>query len=122
MAVRLRAVTARRRVYEILELGRVGDKVSRAVDALLVSLIVVNLVAVVLETMPELDAKYARLFFVIEIVSSIVFTVEYALRIWSAVEHSPLRDLKPWRARLKYAMSAPAVIDLLAVIPFWVYL
>jgi voltage-gated potassium channel len=121
MAERHKTVRVRRRVYEILELGRVGDKVSRAVDRTLVALIVVNLATIALETEPGIDAKYGRLFFIIEIVSSIVFTLEYALRVWSAVEHAPLRGLKPWRARLKYALSAPAIVDLIAVIPFWLY-
>jgi voltage-gated potassium channel len=121
MAERHKAVTARRRVYEILELGRVGDKVSRAVDRALVTFIIVNLVSIALETESSIDARYGRLFFIIEIVSSVVFTLEYALRIWSSVEHAQLRGLKPWRARLKYALSPPALVDLIAVVPFWLY-
>lgn len=109
----------RRRVYEILELGRVGDTASRIVDRALVGLIVVNLVAITLESVPSIAAGYAMPLLVLEIVSSVVFTVEYVLRVWSSVEHAPLRHLPAWRARLDYALTAPAIIDLLAVVPFW---
>jgi voltage-gated potassium channel len=56
--------------------------------------------------------------------SVIVFTVEYALRIWSAVEIPMLSRLKRWQARLRYAMRPMMIIDLLAFLPWylhWVY-
>ena len=109
----------RRRVYQVLEQGPVGDLLSVAVDRFLVALILVNLVAVALETVPAIEAQYALLFALIEVVSLVVFTVEYALRLWSAVEHVPHRHLGPAQARLKYALSAAGLIDLIAVLPFW---
>jgi voltage-gated potassium channel len=109
----------RRRTYLLLEQGAVGDDVSRWTDRVLVALILVNLVAVALQSMPELDARYAVAFDAVEAVSLAVFTVEYLLRLWSAVEHGPHRDLHPARARLKYATSPAGVIDLVAVLPFW---
>jgi voltage-gated potassium channel len=121
MAEKRRKVSVRRRVYEILELGRVGDTASRMVDRFLVTLIILNLATMTLETEPSIDAKYGRLFFIVEIVSSVVFTIEYILRIWCSVEYAPLRGLKAWRTRLKYALSAPAIVDLIAVVPYWLY-
>ena len=109
----------RRRVYLLLEQGPVGDGLSRWVDRLLVALILVNLVAVALQSMPDLRAQYAVAFDAIEIVSLVVFTVEYGLRLWGAVEHGPHRHLNHTRARLKYALSAAGLIDLVAVLPFW---
>ena len=51
----------------------------------------------------------------IEIFSLVVFSVEYGLRLWVAVEHGPNRHLSALRARLKYALSPAGIIDLLAV-------
>ena len=48
-----------------------------------------------------------------------VFTLEYGLRLWVAVEHGPHRELPPWRARLKYMISPAGLVDLVAVLPFW---
>ena len=69
----------RRRVYEILERGGPDDRISIVVDRLIVVLIAVNLVAVALESMPAIAARYALLFDAIEYVSLVVFTIEYVL-------------------------------------------
>ena len=86
---------------------------------MLVLLIVINLSAVVLESVPWIGARYSRWFTIIELVSLVVFTVEYLLRLWVAVEHAPYKHLKPHIARLKYATSAGGIVDLLAILPFW---
>jgi voltage-gated potassium channel len=109
----------RRRVYVILEQGPVGDAVGTLVDRLLIALILVNLVAVALESVPEYRAHYSAAFEVIEYFSLVVFTVEYGLRLWSAVEHGPHLHMTAARARLKYALSPAGLVDLAAVLPFW---
>ncbi|HZS63823.1 MAG TPA: cyclic nucleotide-gated ion channel [Xanthobacteraceae bacterium] len=107
----------RRRVYLLLEQGPVGA--SLWADRFLVLLILVNLVAVALQSEPALDAKYGPLFDAIEIFSLLVFTGEYLLRLWCAVEHVPHRHLRAAHARLKYALSPAGLVDLIAVLPFW---
>jgi voltage-gated potassium channel len=114
-----RALELRHRLYEILEHGPVGDRAGRLVGRLIVLLIVINLVAITLESVPEFEAQYTALFMGIELVSLAIFTVEYGLRMWVAVEHAPYRHSDGWKARLKYAKSPVGVIDLLAVLPFW---
>jgi voltage-gated potassium channel len=109
----------RRRLYQVLEQGPVGDGASVIVDRLLVALILINLAAVALESVPSLRLRYGLGFWVVEYVSLVVFTVEYGLRLWCAVEHGPYRDHSPLRARLKYALSPAGIIDLVAVLPFW---
>ncbi len=109
----------RRRVYQVLEQGPVGDRVSVIVDRALVSLILVNLVAITLESVPAIENRYLRVFEVIEYLSLVVFTVEYLLRVWCAVEHGPHWKLTPARARLKYMLSPAGLVDLVAVLPFW---
>jgi voltage-gated potassium channel len=108
----------RRRIYVLLEEGIIGDGWSHAVDKFLVALILVNLVAVSLQSVPELDERYAAWFDVVEIISLVIFTVEYLLRLWTAVE-GPHRHMRPTRARLKYAFSPAGIVDLIAVLPFW---
>ena len=109
----------RRRVYLVLEQGSVDDGVSILIDRLLVALILVNLIAVACESVPAFAVRYALLFEAIEYFSLVVFTVEYGLRLWCAVEHGPHRHLSPLRARLKYVLSPAGVVDLIAVLPFW---
>ena len=109
----------RRRTYLALEQGPVGERLGVLVDRMLVSLIVINLVAVALESVPSLNARYGVVFDVVEFVSLVIFTADYLLRLWSAVEHGPHRHLNPIRARLKYALSPAGIVDLVAVLPFW---
>ena len=109
----------RRRVYHVLEQGPVGDRVSKSVDRFLVVLILINLIAVALESIPEYEARYGAAFAAIELFSLVVFTIEYSLRVWSAVEHGPHQHLSATQARLKYVLSPAGIIDLIAVLPFW---
>jgi voltage-gated potassium channel len=116
---RERLLAWRRRAYEILEHGPVGDRAMRLVSRGIVLLVLVNIAAVVLQSVPRYEAAFGGGFAAIEIVSLVVFTVEYLLRIWAAAEHAPHRHLKPLRARLRYMLSADGLVDLVAVLPFW---
>jgi voltage-gated potassium channel len=109
----------RHRLYEILEHGPVGDRTGRVVGRLIVLLIVINLVAITLQTVPEFETRYTAWFLGIELLSLLVFTFEYGLRMWVAVEHAPYLHSDGWKARLKYATSPVGIIDLFAVLPFW---
>jgi voltage-gated potassium channel len=118
-AIRRLGKETRHRVYDILEHGGVGDRAGRAVGQFIVALIVVNAVAVILESVPELDAQYNIAFTAIEFLSLAVFTIEYTLRIWVAPEHPPRHHLSAHKARLKFIVSTAGIVDLLAVLPFW---
>jgi voltage-gated potassium channel len=109
----------RQRLYDVLEAGAMGDRTSWLVDVFLVTLILINVGAVILQSVPALAARYEALFDTIELFSLVVFTVEYGLRLYVAVEHAPYRHFTPWRARLAYATSGPGLVDLLSVLPFW---
>ena len=109
----------RRQVYEVLERGSASDRISLLTDRFFVALIFINLVAIVLGSVPQLEARYSLWFDLIEYGSLVVFTVEYLLRVWVAVEHAPRKHLSKRAARLKYVLSAPGLIDLFAVLPFW---
>ena len=74
---------SQKRVFEIIEKGQADDRSSRYCDLFLFALIVLNLLAVCLETIDSLYAQYRIVFTAIELVSVLIFSVEYALRIWS---------------------------------------
>ena len=108
----------RRRVWEVLEHGRAGDGVARAVHAGILTLIVVNITTVVLETVPHLAAAYGTWFVIIEQVSVVLFAAEYVLRLWVAPEHPAFRHRPAGQARWRYLRSPAAIIDFIAVAPF----
>ena len=67
--------------------------------------------------MPQLNAAYEPIFIFVEVASVLIFTVEYLLRVWSSPENPKYAN--PVSGRLRYILSATAVIDLLAILPFY---
>lgn len=104
-------------VHGLFKVGA-GGKLGWYVDYFIISLIVVNVLAVMLETVDPLYAAYRWEFLVFEAVSVAIFTGEYLGRIWSATEHTDYQ--RPIVGRLQYAMSPFMLIDLLAILPFFV--
>jgi len=111
---------ARRRLYEILEVGHGEDRTSKLVDAVLVFLILTNIAVFCAETVPSLSREFGHWFRSFELICVVIFTAEYLSRLWVAVEVPFLSRMPAWKARLRFAMRAPQVIDLLAILPFYV--
>lgn len=110
----------RKKIWDLVEVARHPDH-NRSVfdwyDVFLSILVVVNVAAVVVETVPEIIAVYAGAFKTLEIFSVIVFTLEYLVRLW-ACPADPRYD-NSWKGRLRYATSFLSVVDLLAILPFY---
>lgn len=113
-----RLLRLRRRIHFVLD-GGVSDWMSQAVNRTLVALVVISVSAVVIESVEAIRSPHALLFQVIEYLVAALFTIEYALRLWTAPDHTPYAGMKPWAARRAYAFTAPAVIDLLAIAPIY---
>jgi voltage-gated potassium channel len=95
------AADLRRRACELLEHSRSDDRVAKAVDLFLILLITGNVAAVVLESIPEIAGSYGAWFARFELFSIAVFTVEYVLRVWSAIEQRHPRYKHPLWGRLR---------------------
>ncbi len=121
MAENFPDVTLRTRkiVYELLDTGNTSGWMSRLVDWFLIGLIAINVTAVILETVPSVQAEYGETLYGLEIFSVAVFTIEYFLRCWSCVENPIYRGRPPRIARLKYTFTPMAIIDLIAIAPFY---
>jgi len=110
-------VISQRRTFEILEKGRVDDRQSLYCDLFLSILIVVNLIAVCLETIDSLYAAYKPIFVAVELVSVSIFSIEYGLRIWSRPATANGHGKTAMGKRLSYVFSFTGIIDLLAILP-----
>ncbi len=108
----------RKEVARILSVDG-NHRFSRVVDFFLIALISLNVIAIIMESMPELHAVYKRQFFMFESISVLIFSVEYLLRIWSSVELVGYQNDGPVKARLRYMVTPLAIIDLIAIIPFF---
>ena len=105
-------------VYRVLEKSNHTDRAGRAVDIFLIILITVNVICVVLETVHWIYARFQLVFEIIDMLSVAAFTVEYVLRVWSSVEREPGQPALS--QRLRYMVSPLALIDLLAIVPFYI--
>jgi len=72
-----------------------------------------------LETIPALSAKYSSFFYFFEVFSVVLFSVEYAVRLWSIVENEVYRAYGPISSRLRFMLSPMAIVDFVAIAPFY---
>lgn len=110
----------KKKVHVLLhpELG--DSKWDKALNAFIIVLIILNVTAVMLETVPSIHEPHKEFFRVFDLVSVIIFTIEYVLRVWSS-NHDP-RYKHSIHGRLRYMMSTDALIDLLAILPFYLHI
>lgn len=112
----------KQKVHGLLHPEIVGDKHwDKIINVFIITLIILNVIAVMLETVPGLhDEPHEKAFFnYFDLVSVIIFTVEYVLRVWSSNHEEKYRH--SIKGRLKYMVSPGALIDLLAILPFYLH-
>lgn len=113
------ARTARRTVYHMLGGEGHDDRLVKVIDWFLIVMIVLNVIAVVLESMEHLAIAHGPAFHVFDLFSVAVFSIEYVLRLWTAVELDEPRYRHPVWGRLRWMVSPMAIVDLLSVLPFY---
>jgi len=106
-------------IFSLLETPKRDKPSLMWFDRVLVTLIVFNLLAVTFETVGEIYYKYQTEFYYFEIFSIIVFSVEYLLRVWSCTENPGGKYASPLKGRFKYMLSPLALVDLFAILPFY---
>jgi len=113
----MRSHALRRRAYQILEKAQPGDTLSRIFDLTILSLIALNVVALMLETVPTISQSWVRALEQLNVVTVIIFSIEYALRIWASAEAEGPGGAAT--KRLRYVFSLMALVDLAAILPFY---
>ncbi|NMG58964.1 ion transporter [Geitlerinema sp. P-1104] len=108
------------RVAKILDLAEPDDTLSKFLDLFVLGLILLNTIAVALETVDPLFQQYFLEFRRFEQFTVSVFSIEYLLRLWSCTVIPKYRH--PVWGRLKFMITPLAVIDLLAILPFFLSL
>ena len=112
----MKIIDIKTKVYKIVEPDLDSSAVSRAFNIFIISVIIFNCIAMLFETVGDFYNSYPQFFNMVELISVIIFTVEYLLRLWS---YSASEAYRPW-GRLKYMLQPMMIIDLLAILPFYV--
>ena len=108
----------RKSLYRILETS-LGKRrgISLLFNLLLITVITLNAIAIVLHTVPQYSRQFSRLFQDFELFSVVFFSIEYILRVWVCVENEKYHH--PVWGRVRYMLSTSAIIDFLAIFPFY---
>ncbi|MFZ9500404.1 MAG: cyclic nucleotide-gated ion channel, partial [Beijerinckiaceae bacterium] len=107
----------RRRVHELLDYGFDLSPAGAAAHYGLMALVFISVAAGVVSTVPQIWAQWSGPLQAIEAFALFVFALEYALRFWSAPEHTLYAELHPWRARLSFALEPMSILDLVTLAP-----
>ena len=101
-------------IFNIIQIGDKSNRVSRAFDIFITITIVSNILVTFLQTFEELDFL-SGFFFAVEVITLLIFCVEYVLRIWTADLLYP--GMRKCRARLHFLVSFDGVVDILTIVP-----
>jgi len=111
--------TLRNRTYEFLEPKGSEDRLAVYFDRFMIYLIIANVIAITLESVKEIHEAYQGIFYVFELLSIVIFSAEYIARVWSAPETPNRAYQAPISGRLKYMFTPLALVDLAAILPFF---
>ena len=106
----------KKRIFTIISKAEHGDRASQVFDYTIMALIALSILSIILESFASIYEKWQSVFQIFEVITVVVFTVEYILRVWTADMLYP----KAAHPRVKYIFSLLAIIDLLAILPFYV--
>ena len=115
MSATSRTKAFKNRVFELLCKADDGDRISQIIDWTIMALIALSILSIILESFAAVYTRCHTVLKAFETVTVIVFTIEYLLRIWTADLLYP----EAKHPRLKYIFSWMALIDLLAILPFY---
>lgn len=107
----------KKRTFEIIEKGGHGDTPSKVFDIFIMILICLNVLSVFVETF-TISNTMRKILADIELFSIIIFSVEFILRVWTA--DFLYKNLSPVKAKIRYVFSFMALIDLFAILPFYI--
>jgi len=110
----------RSKIWHLVEPDTAGDLHSRLFDLFIIGLILLNIIAVIIESVDTVQAAYGEALRAFELFSVLVFTVEYLLRMWSVTASAEFSH--PLWGRLRFAVKPLPLIDLLAILPYYLFL
>ena len=109
--------TFRQHVHAIVWPSRFGGQINKFCDLFIIFWVLVSVLSVLLETVESVHYILAMEFAVLDSIAVAVFTTEYLMRMYSCVEDPKYQSA--YAGRAKYGFTLGALIDLLAVLPFF---
>ncbi len=105
------------KIFKLVEKGSHGNRINRAFDYFIMTLIILSVLSIILESIPEIVNDFGTLLNMFNLFSIIIFSIEYLLRLYvSDLTHPSNNRIK---SALKFMFSIYGLIDLLAILPFY---
>ena len=109
------------KIYKILD-GSVHERAARYCEVFIAAVVVLNVVAIILESVHELHEAYEVYFHAFDVVSVMIFSIEYVLRVWTYGVKYTKEEGGAWRGRKEYLFSFYGLIDFFGTLPFYLQL
>ena len=108
-------------VFRTLD-GDVEEPASRFCEIFIALLVVLNVVAIILESVPSIHEDWHEWFEYFDVFSVVVFSVEYVLRVWSYAQKYLSEGGTAWEGRKSYVFSFFGLVDFFSTVPFYLQL
>jgi voltage-gated potassium channel len=108
----------KKKILELVESGSFGKNYNSVFDYFIATLIILNIAAIAIESLSDIGSDFLKILKVFEVISLVIFTIEYLLRIYVADLVFP-RD-KRLSSIIRFIVSPLGLIDLLAILPFYI--
>lgn len=95
--------------FDIIDKGEQNGLAERIFDIFILALISLNSLAVLVESSIQ-SSNFKNFLSIFEIVSILIFSIEYLIRLWVADLYCP--EKPKWRAIIRYVFSGMAIVDL----------
>lgn len=105
------------RILHLVEKGEHGNKINSRFDSFIMVLIILNVIAIILDTVPSIHTPLQKEFHYFEVFSVVVFSIEFLMRLYVSDLTHPSKSR--FKSALSFVFSGYGIIDLLAVLPFY---
>lgn len=106
----------KKRIFDIIQIGKREDFASRTFDLFIVMVIFINIAVLFIETFDK-AAGYSAILHAGEVITVVIFGIEYLLRIWTAEYLYP--ETTRGKAVLRFLISFDGIVDLCTILPFF---
>ena len=108
----------RTKVFALFNTTPHSHSINKYIDTVVILAVLVSVVCIVLETVTEINSVWSKEFHTLDLITVAIFSIEYVLRVYSCCELTEYE--KPVSGRIKYIFSASALVDLIAISPFYI--
>ena len=104
-------------IYRLVEKGSHGNRINLIFDYVIMSLIFLSIISIILESIKEIGADFKLFLEWFDIFSVSIFSIEYLMRLYASDLTHPTTT--KFKSVLKFIFSTNGLIDLFAVLPFY---